>query len=244
MRRGKRVGLVLAGGGFKGAYQLGFLLALKEKGFSFDVVCGISVGALNGALVAQDDISRLNELWLEIERLGPHAIFSYWPFYKMPFKRSLCSSEPLRRLLNKYIDADKIKSSSTKFYYGAVCLEDARLRYFDNAYDRVVDGLLASAALPPFFEPVMIEGKHYVDGGVVCNVPIRKAIEEGCDQIFVALTSPEQPKEISTTLSRFGAIKRCVELFVWSRDRAHMEIAELWDPQLIRSADYVKKDIA
>lgn len=225
--RSKKRGLVLTGGGFKGAFQLGGLLGLHKHGFRFDVVCGVSVGALNGALVAQGDIPLLEELWLSIDRLGPRAIFRYWPIYKLPFKRSLCSLEPLRQLIEQYVRADKIRASGIKFYYAATCLQDGQLRYFDNNFDSLVDGLLASCALPPFFEPVVIDGKQYVDGGVVCNVPVRKAIEEGCDEIFVLSISPEQNEVVEVLSSRLGVIKRCVKLFISARDRAHMEIGNL-----------------
>jgi predicted patatin/cPLA2 family phospholipase len=64
------------------------------------------------------------------------------------------------------------------------------VRYFDNSFENIIDGLLASCAFPLLFEPIAIEGKQYVDGGVICNVPIKKVIEEGCDEVFLFLTNP------------------------------------------------------
>ena len=59
-------GLVLAGGGSKGAYQAGCIKALKELGYDFDLVTGTSIGALNGLLVVQEDYNTLYRLWDEI----------------------------------------------------------------------------------------------------------------------------------------------------------------------------------
>jgi len=77
------IGVVFGGGGFKGAAHTGFVKPLQERGIPIDLVCGVSVGALTAALVAQHDIPLLNELWDFIENEGSKAIFQRWPFYKL-----------------------------------------------------------------------------------------------------------------------------------------------------------------
>src|SRR5262245_17993672 len=67
---GKRIGLVLCGGGAKGAYQVGVWKALREKGVTkFEIIAGTSVGALNAALVANGDIKRAEHVWEQIDTL-------------------------------------------------------------------------------------------------------------------------------------------------------------------------------
>ena len=61
----KGIGLVLEGGGVKGAYELGALIALKEHGYTFSAVTGTSIGALNGAVVVSQGIEKLAEYWEE-----------------------------------------------------------------------------------------------------------------------------------------------------------------------------------
>ena len=221
------VGVVLGGGGFKGAFQAGVLQAMQREGVPIDVVCAVSVGSLNGALATQGDIGLLEEVWLSIDAAGPKAIFDYWPIYKQPFKKSLCSNRGLRNLLVKYVRPDKLKNSSIKFYFCATCLEDGQLRYFDNSSDHIIDGLLASCAAPVFFEPVEIEGRHYVDGGVLCNVPVRKALEAGCNLIFPVMTSQKEPEAFAPSLSRISVARRSLDLLMHSRDSADLEIAHL-----------------
>ena len=63
----EKIGLVLEGGGSKGAYQVGVLKALLENGYRFDAVTGTSIGALNGAILAQDGLDRLEDFWREVK---------------------------------------------------------------------------------------------------------------------------------------------------------------------------------
>ena len=71
-----KYGLVLSGGGSKGAYESGCMKALQELGYHFDIVTGTSIGALNGLLVAQEDYQKLYELWdtLSLEKVLKHPI--------------------------------------------------------------------------------------------------------------------------------------------------------------------------
>ena len=71
-----KYGLVLSGGGSKGAYESGCMKALQEFGYHFDIVTGTSIGALNGLLVAQEDYQKLYELWetLSLEKVLKHPI--------------------------------------------------------------------------------------------------------------------------------------------------------------------------
>jgi NTE family protein len=64
-----RRALVLTGGGARGAYQAGAIQGLYDRGERFDLICGTSIGAVNGALVAQGDLATLRELWGSIAQL-------------------------------------------------------------------------------------------------------------------------------------------------------------------------------
>ncbi len=60
-----RIGLFLQGGGAKGAFQAGVITALDERGIKFDVICGTSIGAINGYFVYTDNITLLKDMWWE-----------------------------------------------------------------------------------------------------------------------------------------------------------------------------------
>jgi NTE family protein len=74
------IGLVLAGGGAKGAYQVGAWQALREQGIEFDVITGTSIGALNAALFAADDLDKAQSFWRSLStarlaRIEPLLLF-------------------------------------------------------------------------------------------------------------------------------------------------------------------------
>ena len=63
----KKTAFVLSGGGSRGAYEIGVWKALKELGVEIDMVFGTSVGAINGAMVAQDEPELAEKLWKQME---------------------------------------------------------------------------------------------------------------------------------------------------------------------------------
>jgi predicted acylesterase/phospholipase RssA len=91
----KRVGLVLCGGGFKGAYQIGVWKALREIGFQkFDVIAGSSVGALNAVLVANGDVEATERVWQEINVMQwePRSVGWYVSGYLLLFGPLIAST--------------------------------------------------------------------------------------------------------------------------------------------------------
>jgi NTE family protein len=219
-------GLVLAGGEIRGAYQVGALKAVHEsRERPYDVVVGVSVGALNGALVAQGDVEKLEQLWRSLT--GPRDLIRRWPLWRLPFRRSLYSNASLRGLIRQYLDPDKLRASPTELHIGATCLQTGRLVFFDKHYHDLEGALLASAAVPFLFEPIELDGRDYVDGGVVSDIPIRKAIELGCTELTLVLTSP---KDLVETTARYRGIKmilgRTVEIMVRAKEAADLELSD------------------
>ena len=86
-------GLVLEGGGAKGSFHIGVLKALFESGYTFDGVAGTSIGAINGAIVAQGDFDKLYDLW-----------YSATPSLLFDFDESM-----VERILDKDYDKNVIK---------------------------------------------------------------------------------------------------------------------------------------
>lgn len=212
-----RYGLVLAGGGGKGAYQIGVLKALASLGFDvrqFSAISGTSIGALNLALFVQNDLELAEQIWLSVT---PDQIFSFNPHTIVTqYLRSIPLSQSARALLikwafstavhgvfsrsgllgiiDRHIDLNLISRHSTGLLT-AVCMEFPlpKVKYFQlNTFspDRIKSILLASSAIPLIYNPVQIDGKFYVDGGIVDNVPILPIYRLGCDIIIVVHLSP------------------------------------------------------
>ncbi len=192
-RRRPRTAFVLSGGGNLGAIQVGMLRALTEHGIVPDVVLGCSVGALNGAGYALEPshtgVDRLVEHWR-------HATHTVMPSSRVPSAvqllrkgASLHSESGLRASLEALLGAGRgFDDLRVPFQCVATDVERAMERWFDDG--DLVRAILASAALPAVYPPVVIDGVRYMDGGVVDNVPIARAVELGCRTIYVLHVGP------------------------------------------------------
>jgi NTE family protein len=185
--------LVLAGGGVRGAVQVGMLQVLTEHGFVPDRVYGSSVGALNGVAFACDPtrggVQRMTEIWQGLTR---DAVYPqgrlHGPWLYVQHRDSVYPNSGLRAVIEAGIDVELLEESTVPVEVVATSLTDGRERWF--TYGSAADAILASAAIPAIFPPVEIDGERYIDGGVVNNVPLRRAIDGGATRIIVLLCAP------------------------------------------------------
>ncbi len=185
--------LVLAGGGSRGAYQIGVWEALRELGINIDIVTGTSVGALNGAAIVQDEFELTLDMWSRIENNmvldfeipeGKNGDISVYA--REFFKNGGAEYTSLKKLLTHYIDEHKVRKSPVD--YGIVTVELNGFKphniFKENIADgKLIDYMLASAACFPAFKPYVIEGLNYIDGGYYDNLPINMALDRGADSI-------------------------------------------------------------
>ena len=200
--------VVLGGGGVLGAVQVGMLRALAEAGVRPDLVLGTSVGALNGAVLAAlpaDEVAdRLDELWSSPDI---RALFAGGTVRRVrELARSgvaLHSAAPLRRAATAVLGDRRIEDLPVAFACCAAGVEDAAEHWFDAG--PVVDAVLASAAVPGLLPPAVVEGRHYLDGGLVDSIPLGRAVELGAERVFVLqvgridqpLRPPRRPWEVA-----------------------------------------------
>ncbi|MGH2829733.1 MAG: patatin-like phospholipase family protein [Actinomycetota bacterium] len=183
-----RVAFALGGGGPNGAYEVGMLQALLERGIRPDLVVGTSVGALNGAAVAAEPTletaGRLREIWttLNEERLFGGSLFA-GAATLVRSRTHLHSNRALRALIARLLPAERFEDLAVPFQCVAACIERAAEHWFHDG--PLVDAILASAALPGVLPPVQIGGEHFVDGGIVNSIPISRAVELGATEIYV-----------------------------------------------------------
>lgn len=188
-RNQTRTAFVLSGGGNLGALQVGMLQALSEHGIVPDVVLGCSVGALNGAAYSRAPtragVKRLAQRWSEID--SPTLMPSSFIPNALQLLRkgaSLHDNSGLRVSLELMLgDQVTFESMAVEFQCVATNVDTAMGHWFHEG--EVVPAVMASAALPAVYPPVEIDGVRYLDGGVVDNVPVGRAVELGCNRIFV-----------------------------------------------------------
>lgn len=186
-RRATRTAFVLSGGGVLGAVQVGQLRALIEAGIIPDLLVGASVGGLNAAAIAADPsldgVACLTDVWtnLRTEDLFPGSRMQRaWHFVRKG--DHLYSNQGIRRLI-EHLPARSFEEMQRPLSIVTANLRSGKEHWFESG--PLTPALLASTALPGIFPPVFVDGDLYVDGGVVNNVPISRAVEMGATTVYV-----------------------------------------------------------
>lgn len=197
-------GLVLAGGGGKGAYQAGVLKALYEYGFTNNIVAvsGSSIGALNACLFSSNDVSLIDTVWDEVDLL---TVFDT-ELSLIDLKEGTFSRDGMRELISKYKLCTRVSKSNIKVYATiSKVINDstfeanyACLNNMPEAYIEQV--MIASSALPLIYEDVVINGSSYRDGGLSDNLPIKPLYDLGIRN-FIVIGLGEYKKELYSKYS-------------------------------------------
>lgn len=209
--------LVLSGGGARGAFQVGMLeeLVVRQKK-DFDVIRGVSVGALNGAVLAQAPreggrsqqnlsgvVKQLIHLWTK-DIKGNHSIYSDRAGWIgiVAGADSLYSFAPMESLMKQYVKVPRLKASKRNFKVGTVSLVKGTYREWGPNDPGFFQRLLASASIPAVFPFVDFKKDQdvLVDGGVRNITPLKSAFKEKPKEIYVLLASkvdkPKNPKKV------------------------------------------------
>ena len=196
--------VILAGGGAKGAYQIGAWKALVEEKIPIKAAAGASVGALNAAFIGQDDLESAERLWenVSIEKVvdipeklikdgrihlskdvltDPKIITSAWK------KGILLDSTPLKQLIETHLNEEKIRKRN--FDLGVITVNRSELKPEEIFLSDIDPGmlknyLLASSALPVFKSPE-IKGKKYLDGAFYDNIPFQMMKNRGYRRFII-----------------------------------------------------------
>ncbi|WP_238993254.1 patatin-like phospholipase family protein [Nocardioides caldifontis] len=220
---------VLGGGGVLGAAEVGMLRALFQAGIRPDLLLGTSVGALNGALVAThgpgpEVTDRLAQLWESAA--GGKEVYGDGPVRQVSRAvrtgTHLHDSSGLRRRLHEELGDRTFDDLVVPFQCCAASIERAAEHWFTAG--RVVDAVMASAAVPGLLEPAAVDGEHFLDGGIVNSIPVGRAVECGADRIFVLqvgrverpLRPPRRPWDVAR-----------VSFEIARRHRFHHDMARL-----------------
>lgn len=204
-----RTAFVLGGGGLLGAVEVGMLQALFEHDVRPDLVLGTSVGAINGLVVATDPTSavvdRLLELWNSVGESNEVYADRTWRQVRRVVRTGthLHSAEPLRERLEQEFGDLTFDQLAVEFQCCAASIERAAETWFSQG--PVVPAVVASAAVPGLLPPAVVDGEHYLDGGIVNSIPVGRAVQLGADRIFVLqvgrvdrpLSPPRKPWEVA-----------------------------------------------
>ncbi|WP_062385014.1 patatin-like phospholipase family protein [Demequina iriomotensis] len=203
------VAFVLGGGGVRGATEVGMLRALLEAGIVPELVVGTSIGAINGAAVAQDPtlhvVDQLERAWA-----SPTANAVYGESVARQLRRlaksrtHLNDPDALRGLIADMIGAEtRFEDLAVPLAVCAASIERASEHWFDAG--PVVDAVLASASVPAALPPMRIGDEHFIDGGMVNSIPVGEAVARGATTVYVLqvgrieepLHPPRKPSDVA-----------------------------------------------
>lgn len=195
-----KVGVVLSGGGAKGAYQIGVWKALNKLKIKYDIVTGTSVGALNGLMFVQKEYRKAYKIWKNIsydfifdehEKLNVKADEIYKIYISEFFKHGGMEVKQLERQIELAYDEKKFYSSNVD--YGIVVFNLSKLKpemitKSKLTKENIKDYVLASACCFPTFKIKKIQGTNYIDGGYYDNMPINLCEELGATKVIAVDT--------------------------------------------------------
>lgn len=190
--------IVLSGGGAKGAFQVGVVHELVvNRGVKFDIIAGVSTGALQALGTAQDDVPAMLQQWLDIK--GNKTIYRERPLGPVGGAlgaESIYNAAPLRKLIKDFADEARLKASGRKMLLGVVNLGTGQYRSIDETVPGIHNWVYASCAMPVFFEPLKTRAadgtkEQWVDGGVRNVTPLDAALEMNPRGVIVVRASPK-----------------------------------------------------
>ena len=227
--------LVMSGGGSRGAFELGAAdYLVTDAGLDFQVIAGVSTGSLNAVMLAQGrgpeglraQVAALKDAWFGIRSAADvyrkRFLGSVLAFI---LKDSIYSPEPLRRLIERHVDSERLRTSGRELRIGATTLETGAYTTVDQRHAQVREWALASASMPLFFPPVRIGAEAVVDGGLRNVTPLADAFralktlpppaDGQPDEVYVALASPLALEPVrSRWKTGRAAAERAVEILV------------------------------
>ena len=201
----REYGLVLEGGGAKGSFQIGAWRALREAGIKIKGVSGVSVGALNGALICMDDPEKAEDIWHNINysavmdfNMNTGSILETAEEIKKLIKDRGVDITPLKKLLHETVDEEKIRNSHCELFATTFSVSDMKLLNIDvkSASEGKMEEILLASAFFPVFKTEKLSGRLYTDGGGFNNVPLDVLVDRGYqDVIVVRIYGPGYDRE-------------------------------------------------
>lgn len=175
LRHAQTLGLALGGGAARGLAHLGVLKALEDAGVHADYVCGTSAGSIVASLFAG------GYSWEEITEV--QRALDWGDFVQPVFPRlGLVRADKLERRLEDLLGDRKIEELDIPFRAVTVDLVKGEQFVIDSG--PVAPAVRASCSIPGIFEPVEVDGRVLVDGGVLNDVPIDVCLDMGADYVL------------------------------------------------------------
>jgi NTE family protein len=225
----KKLAFALSGGGSRGALQVGALYALLECQLHPDLFLGASIGAVNAAFLAlngfsKDSLDQLASAWRKAELSNLLPANYIWLTVRAMFGRS--SRDPSRHLRDYFVahgitpELCFADIGQAQLIIISADLNTGRpILHGELSEDKVLDALLLSTALPPWFMPVRKQEGYLMDGGVVSNLPVEPALKLGATEI-VALDLTDSRE----MLGEGGGFRGFLDRLIYSVEKRELDL--------------------
>ena len=222
LKRPKKIGLALSGGGARGLAHIGVIEVLEEKGIEISAVAGTSMGAVVGSLYA---------LGVSIKEILDFMNSNDWKRFVISSNFTIpnlisVNSRKVGKLLSKLLGDKTFNDCKIPF-----CSVAADAVSKDKVYikeGRLIDAVRASIAIPGIFEPLISDGRILVDGGVVEPVPVEAVKNFDVNFIIAAaLNNLEKTKTPDSKLSLFTLIGISLSMMEREMSKHYLESADI-----------------
>lgn len=159
-----KVGLVLSGGGAKGAFHLGVLTFLQEQNIEIEAYSGTSIGSIIAASHASGVSAQEQLKIFKSSDLKKVIKFNY-------FKKGLMRIDHENKIIKELLPIEKLEDLKKQVYINAYDLKQKQMHYFKEG--NIISLCLASSALIPVFKPITYKNMSLIDGGLFDNIPIK-----------------------------------------------------------------------
>ncbi len=196
------IGLVLSGGGARGAAHVGVLKAIEEYGISPSHISGTSIGAIVGAMYAE------GVHWSEILNfLKETSIFNTRRFaFNKP---GFLDTEKFYNDLKVYFPIDNFNALEKTMFITATNVLTGNLKIFSKG--ELIMPIIASASFPGIFTPTEVDGSYYIDGGVLNNFPV-EPLKTPCDRIIGVFINEMNDISIEDLKHSYSVVDRAVKI--------------------------------
>lgn len=218
-----KVALVLGAGGAKGLAHIGVLRALEKHKIKFDLLVGCSMGAIVGACYALG--VPLDELEKRAKQLSRSEVLDV----KLPNKYGFVKGDKAERVIKKLLKTEVPPTfKDCKVPFACACTDLYKGEPVWLTSGEILPAVRASFSIGGVFQPVEINDKHLVDGGVLARVPVDLARKMGADVVIaVDCVGKNYPLKENELSSYFDTVTRVFNLLDYGASIEEMKRADL-----------------
>ncbi|MEY4277598.1 MAG: hypothetical protein RI975_864 [Pseudomonadota bacterium] len=214
------IGLVLGAGAARGFAHVGVIKALEAQGIRPDVVVGSSAGSVIAALLASGVAgNELNRLALNLDE----ATIADWGLPFVGRFGGLIKGDALQNMVNREVQNKSIEQMRIPLGIVATELQSGKGVLFRSG--NTGQAVRASCSIPGVFQPTVIGGKEYVDGGLVAPVPVSYARQMGATLVIAVNISSEPVHQDAS--GTFGVLQQTISIMQRSINQFELKSADI-----------------